>query len=353
MQHLKISISIFISLIFFKSNLFAQQYVQIWSDEFNSPQLNSANWTPEIGTGFNGWGNNELQYYTSRPENLLIQNGNLMIIGKKEAYQGSDYTSARIKTQSKQYWKYGKMEARIKMPKAQGLWPACWMLGESITSQSWPNCGEIDIMEHINSDNKVFGTMHWDANGHAYYGGDTNINDVSLFHIYSVEWDSSKITWFVDGNKYWEANILNNINSTEEFHAPFFILLNMAIGGNFPGNPTSTSISEDTLFVDYVKVYQRQQAPARISNYQEKKELQINPNPVRANQAFTIQFKKTGLYEVELVDFMGRVLLYKKIDVRNLYDPVILKVDHLTIGCYVLRARNGYQALSDILAVIN
>lgn len=201
----------------------AQQYVQVWSDEFSSPLLNNANWTPEIGTGSNGWGNNELQYYTSRPENLTIQNGNLLIIAKKESYQGSEYTSARIKTQAKQSWKYGKMEARIKLPVGQGLWPAFWMLGENITTVSWPNCGEIDIMEHINSDNKIFGTMHWNANGHAYYGGDVIVNDITQFHIYSIEWDSTGIKWFVDGTNFWQANTFNNINSTEEFHNPFFL----------------------------------------------------------------------------------------------------------------------------------
>jgi beta-glucanase (GH16 family) len=345
----------FFTLIIIASlaNLNAQQYVQVWSDEFSSPVLNSANWTTEIGTGSNGWGNNELQYYTSRPENVTIQNGNLLIIAKKENYQGSEYTSARIKTQAKQNWKYGKMEARIKLPVGQGLWPAFWMLGENITSVSWPNCGEIDIMEHINSEPKIFGTMHWDANGHAYYGGDVNVNDVTQFHIYSVEWDSTGIKWFVDGTNYWQANTLNNINSTEEFHNPFFFLLNIAVGGNFPGPPTANSILADTMEVDYVRVFQKQTFPNSVYNLnKENSHCLLYPNPVRNSENLNIYFEQADTYEIELIDMFGRILYYDNIITSNPRTSTLISLASFKSGNYELKCKQQNHISYERLIIV-
>ena len=330
----------------------AQQYVQVWSDEFSSPLLNNANWTPEIGTGSNGWGNNELQYYTSRPENLTIQNGNLLIIAKKESYQGSEYTSARIKTQAKQSWKYGKMEARIKLPVGQGLWPAFWMLGENITSVSWPNCGEIDIMEHINSDNKIFGTMHWNANGHAYYGGDVIVNDITQFHIYSIEWDSTGIKWFVDGTNFWQANTFNNINSTEEFHNPFFFLLNIAVGGNFPGPPTANSIMADTMLVDYVRVYQKQTFPANVEELNSNNLFTFFPNPLNKRSQLNIHFNQSNTYNVEIVDMYGKVLHHETLNVNSSDNKYSISLDHFRSGHYILKCRSNEILLNKRFVIL-
>jgi beta-glucanase (GH16 family) len=232
------------------------QWSLTWQDEFNGTGIDAANWAFETGTGYNGWGNNELQYYTNRSDNATVSNGNLLIIAKKEPMQGSDYTSARMITKGLQSWTYGKMEARIRLPEGQGTWPAFWMLGQNISTAGWPQCGEIDIMEHINSEGKIYGTMHWDNNGHAKYGGDVPCN-VSQYHLYSVEWDKYGIRWFLDGSAYWEGDITGNVNGTEEFHRPFFILLNLAVGGNWPGPPNAATVFPDTMFVDYVRVYQK------------------------------------------------------------------------------------------------
>jgi beta-glucanase (GH16 family) len=178
-----------------------------------------------------------------------------MIMAKKESYGGNSYTSARLKSQNLRAFTYGKIEARLRLPAGQGLWPAFWMLGSSIAQAGWPKCGEIDIMEHINATPLVYGTMHWDNNGHVQYGGSTSA-DVTQFHTYSVTWTADAITWYVDGNQYWQGNIAGNINSTDEFHAPFFIILNLAVGGAWPGNPDNTTQFPDTMFVDYVRVYQ-------------------------------------------------------------------------------------------------
>lgn len=233
----------------------AAQWTLVWSDEFTESTINTAYWTFDTGNGSGGWGNNELEYYTSRPQNVYLSNGNLVIQAQKESYGGMSYTSARLKTDGLQTWTYGKIEARIKIPTGQGLWPAFWMLGSNIGSVGWPQCGEIDIMEHVNNASTIQGTMHWYVNGHAYYGAASPALDFTQYHIYSIEWDANAIKWFVDGTQYLEGNIANNINSTDAFHRPFFLLLNLAVGGNWPGNPDSSTVFPAAMYVDYVRVY--------------------------------------------------------------------------------------------------
>lgn len=234
-----------------------QDWKLVWSDDFDKPGLpDPASWVNE--TGFVR--NNELQYYTDRrKENSIIWNGNLMLIGRKESWiAGADtagYTSASITTDGKHSWTYGRIEARIKLPSGQGLWPAFWMLGQNIHEIGWPRCGEIDIMEHINIEPKTYGTLHWHNEKHVSSGSTTTC-DVSQYHIYAVEWNADSIKWFLDGKKYHEAVIKDGINSTEEFHKPHYIILNLAIGGDWPGSPVETTIFPDTVFVDYVRVYQ-------------------------------------------------------------------------------------------------
>lgn len=224
----------------------------VWSDEFNYNGLpDSTKWGNEVGF----IRNNELQYYTKRRiENTKVANGNLMIIARKESYDKANYTSASITTDGKKSWTYGKVEARIKLPKGQGLWPAFWMLGQNIHTLGWPECGEIDIMEHINSEDIIYGTLHWLNNKQVSAGGKT-VCDVTKFHNYSIEWDKESIRLLLDGNKYYEVNIKDNVNSTEEFHKPQYIILNMAIGGDWPKSPDNSTVFPDTMYVDYVRVY--------------------------------------------------------------------------------------------------
>ncbi|WP_098743959.1 RICIN domain-containing protein [Paenibacillus sp. EZ-K15] len=238
----------------------------VWSDEFNGTSLNRANWTPEIGTGSGGWGNNELQYYTDRAQNVQVTGGNLVITAQKESYGGMNYTSARIKTQDLKSFTYGKVEARIKLPSGQGLWPAFWMLGSNISSVGWPKSGEIDIMERVNHNPYVNGTVHWDAGGHADFGRVSGNLDFSQFHVYSIEWDSKYIRWFVDGQQFNEFYIENGTGNTEEFQRPFFLLLNLAVGGNWPGSPNNSTPFPSQMLVDYVRVYQDTGASNVISN---------------------------------------------------------------------------------------
>jgi beta-glucanase (GH16 family) len=252
MNKLKLTLTAAI-MLFFSMIGYSQNWQLVWQDEFTNGI--GPDWVFETGTGSGGWGNNELQYY--RRENATVVNGQLVITAKREAFGGMQYTSARMKTQGRKSWKYGKIEARIAMPSFQGVWPAFWMLGDNITSVGWPSCGEIDIMEHVNTGGTVHGTIHWsDNNGnYANYGGNTNTT-ITNFHLYTVEWDGSLIKWFVDGVKYHEVNIANGVNGTSEFHNNFFILLNMAIGGNWPGFTIDNNAFPANMYVDYVRVYQ-------------------------------------------------------------------------------------------------
>lgn len=232
----------------------------IWSDEFEYTGLpNPSKWNMETGGG--GWGNNELQYYTDTENNAMVENGILTITAREESVGGRDYSSARITTQNKFDFKYGRIEARIKLPYGQGLWPAFWMLGANFSSVGWPACGEIDIMEMVggtNNDNTVYTTLHWDNDGaNADYGLSYTLPSgifADEYHIFVVEWDNQEIKAYMDDIEYFTADITPE--QLSEFHSNFFIILNVAVGGNWPGAPDDTTEFPQTMEVDYVRVYQ-------------------------------------------------------------------------------------------------
>jgi hypothetical protein len=226
-----------------------------WAEEFDKDGApNSATWSYDLGNGDNGWGNAEKEYYTSRPENVIVKDGILKITAQKESYNGFGYTSARMQTANKFSFTYGRVDIRAKLPTGGGTWPAIWMLGSNISTVGWPACGEIDIMEWKgNEPNKLYGTMHHPnhAGGNADGGTTTITNASSEFHVYSVDWSATNIKMYVDGNLFYTfAN-----NSSLPFNKDFFLILNVAMGGTFGGNidPTFTSSSME---VDYIRVYQ-------------------------------------------------------------------------------------------------
>ena len=232
-----------------------------WQDEFSGNTLNSSYWTHEIGTGSGGWGNNELQYY--RSENTSVQDGYLVITAKSESYMGSNYTSSRIVTKSKKNFKYGRIDIRAKLPEGQGLWPALWMLGSNISSVNWPACGEIDIMEMIGGSGRektVYGTLHWDNSGAHACTCDKPGYTLSSgtyadkFHVFSMVWNSTKIIWYVDDVKFNEIDITPS--GLSEFHNDYFFIFNVAVGGNWPGAPNSSTVFPQKMIVDYVRVFQ-------------------------------------------------------------------------------------------------
>jgi len=225
-------------------------YQLVWADEFDDDSIDMNTWNFERGG--NGWGNNEQEYYQA--DNASIENGNLVITARKETVGTNQYTSSRMTTQGKKEFEYGIIEARIKLPVVKGLWPAFWMLGSDINTVPWPKCGEIDIMEHINTDSLIYGTMHWDNNGHVQEGSHTT-SSPSAYHVYSMEWTKFGIKWYIDSLQYYRSD--NFTNGSEEFQAPFFILLNVAVGGNWPGQDIDDSLLPAKMYVDYVRVYQK------------------------------------------------------------------------------------------------
>ena len=232
--------------------------VYLWHDEFDS--IDTATWTFE--TGASGWGNNEWQYYTGRSENAFAQDGILHIRANKENYEGAKYTSARMITKGKFSFTYGTVEARIALPVGKGIWPAFWMLGENIDAVSWPACGEIDIIEAINSENVVYGTNHWQYNGnHADYGNNTKDYygtskelDITQFHNYKMVWNEKLIAMYVDDFKYQEIAIENAKDGLEAFHKPQFFILNVAVAGNWPGFEIDDAQFPNEMLVDYIRV---------------------------------------------------------------------------------------------------
>ena len=234
----------------------------LWNDEFDGESIDLNKWTFDIGTGASGWGNNEWEYYTDRKENAYVKDGVLHIRAQKEDYEGQKYTSARMLTKGKFAFKYGTVEARIALPTGKGIWPAFWMLGENFDTVGWPACGEIDIIEAVNTENKIYGTNHW-ANGAEYatYGNNTGNYrnqkfdlDITQFHTYKFTWDEKYIRMFVDDFMYHEILIEGNEGDTEEFHKPFFFLLNVAVAGNWPGFEVDDSQFPNEMLVDYIRV---------------------------------------------------------------------------------------------------
>lgn len=220
---------------------------------------NSEVWDYDIGTGSNGWGNGESQYYTNRTENVTVQNGKLLITARRESFNGSRFTSARLLTRDKFEQRYGRFETRVKLPWGQGIWPAFWMLGADIGSNPWPQAGEIDIMEFRGQDpSTVLGTLH----GPGYSGGEsigksyTLLNDRfdTGFHIFGIEWGPEYVNFYVDDVLY---NQLTPADVTGEwvFDKPFFLLMNLAVEGTFVGPINDETIFPQTMIVDYVRVY--------------------------------------------------------------------------------------------------
>ncbi|MGM0580405.1 MAG: glycoside hydrolase family 16 protein [Bacteroidota bacterium] len=243
----------------YESPLEYEGYELVWQDEFEADQL-SDDYTFEIGTGSNGWGNNESQYY--REENTRLEDGYLVIQAKEENFQGQEYTSSRIITEGKKEFKYGRFDIRARMPYGQGIWPAIWMLGSNFRDVGWPYCGEIDIMEMIGGQGReatVHGTVHWQSNdGYANYGHSKDLSDGTLadkFHVFSIIWDENSIEWLIDGQSY--GSIDTTPSHLDEFREEFFFIFNVAVGGNWPGYPDENTEFPQEMWIDYVRVFQK------------------------------------------------------------------------------------------------
>ena len=234
-------------------------YTLVWNDEFDGNAL-SSDWTHEIGTGNSGWGNNELQYYLA--QNTEVSDGYLKITAKRQEFGGRNYTSSRLITEGKQSFYKGRIDIRAALPYGKGIWPALWMLGDNFRTVGWPSCGEIDIMEMVGgegaNDRTVHGTIHWSNSGnHANYGGSTSLSGGKLadeWHVFSIIWDENEIRWLMDDVEFQTADITPA--ELSEFHANFFFIFNVAVGGNWPGSPDASTEFPQTMAVDYIRVFQ-------------------------------------------------------------------------------------------------
>jgi len=240
-----------------------QKWKRVWSDEFqqaNGSSPDAGKWSFDLGG--DGWGNDELEYYTSRTNNARVESGKLVIEARHETFGGRNYTSARLLTKGKWSWKYGRIEARIKVPSGQGLWPAFWMMATNIDAVGWPTGGEIDIMEIIGREPAtVHGTIH--GPGYSGAGGiggpfvlPAGAAFADKFHVFAIEWETNRIVWFVDDKPYFTATPQSLPKGAQwVFSTPQFLLLNLAVGGGWPGNPDATTKFPQRMLVDYVRVY--------------------------------------------------------------------------------------------------
>jgi len=234
----------------------------IWSDEFDEEQINSSNWTFEIGNGSSGWGNNELQFYTR--ENTSLVEGNLVIEARAEPFNGFNYTSSRIISQNKFEFTHGRVDIRAVLPQGQGIWPALWMLGENINTVGWPRCGEIDVMEIVgHQPAKTHGTVHYadPAGNHIFKGDEISLTGGEIFadefHVFSILWEEDRIQFFMDDQLYYTVTpAFLGTSNPYPFNDPFFFIMNVAVGGNWPGSPDSTTTFPQHMIVDYFRVFQ-------------------------------------------------------------------------------------------------
>ncbi len=237
-------------------------YTLLWSDEFSGYALDTHVWNQEQGTGSNGWGNNELEYYTRSPRNTFVSGGNLIIEAREEDLGSSKYTSGRMTTQDKKVFRFGRIDIRAKLPVGKGIWPALWMLGTNIATEGWPACGEIDIMELIGKEpSVVYGTLHWGTSGsHQSKGSSLALPSGDFsdeFHVFSIIWQQDSISWYINDELFLETNKSDVGGYNYPFNSDQFFIFNVAVGGNWPGSPDNTTAFPERMFVDYVRVFQQ------------------------------------------------------------------------------------------------
>ena len=233
----------------------------VWADEFAGSAVDPAKWGYDTGGG--GWGNNELEYYTNSSDNSYLSNGSLVIEARRQAQGGRDYTSARMLTKGKQTFKYGRIDVRAKLPQGQGIWPAIWLLGADIDQNNWPKCGEIDIMELRGQEpNKFLTTMHFAKpdGTRAMKGSPDQVlasgNFSDAFHTFSLVRSKDQMRFFLDGNLYYTFTPSDVNGNSYPFNNPFFVILNVAVGGDFLGSPNASTVFPQRMEVDYVRYYQ-------------------------------------------------------------------------------------------------
>ncbi len=267
-----------LSLVFALAGTARAEWKLAWSDEFDSNEINSNHWRFDIGNGNGGWGNRELEYYTSRPENAYVSNGLLHIVASSEKYHGFKYTSAKMKSSGLYFKRYGRFEFRARLPQGEGYWPALWLMPQDSAYGGWSASGEIDIMENRGSNaSTVLGTIHFGGmyprhdQSHGAPFTFKNGDSVTNFHVYALEWTTNAIRWYVDDHLYetqtswWSSSSRTNTAVRNPYPAPFdkpfYILMNLAVGGEFGGNPDTNTVFPGEMQLDYVRVYDWSEKP--------------------------------------------------------------------------------------------
>lgn len=337
-------ISLLTILIIICTSTWGQVGQLLWSDEFDADTLNTDNWNYDIGNGSSGWGNNELEYYTSRPENIKVENGKLIITARYESYNGYNYTSARIHTKHKAYFGYGRIEMSAKLPKGRGTWPAFWMLPEYVVygSNYWPDNGEIDIMEYVGyQPSLVFGSVHTNQN----YGGNSVTNKITYygvendFHTYAIEWTYDTIRYYVDTYLYGTYKRSGRDWHYWPFDQNFFILLNFAVGGNWGGaQGVDNTIFPQTYEIDYVRVYDLGYHVGVSSSDLNNTGISIYPNPTSSFVDVKLTENSSGIFQISVYDIQGRMVIPPS---KYQGTGCTLNLSKLNAGIYFLKVINN------------
>ena len=355
-----ISMSIVIACLFF-GNVQAQGWRLVWSDEFEGDKLDESRWSYQYGTGASeglyGWGNNELQYYTDREENVFVKDGKLHIVARDEIYEESIFTSARIRTIHKGDWRYGKFEIRAKMPIGQGIWPAIWMMPTDNVYGGWAASGEIDIMEYLGHEpHRVHGTLHYggESPNNVHTGTHYDLPSGTFhedFHTFTLEWEYGEMRWYVNGEHYQTQN--DWYTERHPFPAPFdqrfHMILNVAVGGNWPGYPDHTTEFPQEMVIDYVRVYEFSED---TSSEDEKHEApgsfelhQNHPNPFNPATNIAFDIPKPQQVTLAVYDIMGRqieIVADKHFEAGS--HSIRFNADGLVSGTYIYRiSTESYQ----------
>ena len=352
MPHKRFFLFLFLFL-FLSPDVHAQDWQLIWSDEFDTPGTpDPARWNYDVGG--HGWGNQELQYYTDRPENARVENGVLIIEARSEEFGGNDYTSARLVTRDRAAWQYGRIEARIKLPYGQGIWPAFWMLPTDSPYGGWPAGGEIDIMEYLGHDtDRVHGTIHSGGGelGHRFTGTHYDLPTGTFdedFHTFAIEWEPRRIRWYVDGILYQTQVSWSSEGGPypAPFDHPFHLLLNVAVGGQWPGYPDATTEFPQRMEVDYVRVYQDADAHPHVVLRGPAADTTVDAGATVSLHADAAD----GGEVVEVAFLQGDGVLGVATD-----RPYALEVENADDGCYSIRARAtddaGYENETEPVAI--
>lgn len=355
-----------LSLIWSPNTTQAQEWELVWSDEFEGDELDLTKWSYQTGRGANyglvNWGNNELQFYTDRQENVFVQDGKLHIVAREEQMGTANYTSGRIRSFQKGDWTYGKFEIRAKLTEGQGLWPAIWMLPTESVYGVWPQSGEIDIMEALGHEpEKVYGSVHygpqWPNNRYRTWGYTKDEGTFSEeFHVYSIIWSPGVIDFFVDGNLYFRVTQ----NMLAPFHWPFdqdfHLLLNVAVGGNWPGNPDDTTVFPQEMVVDYVRVYQDPTVTSVEQEVSQPEAIRLSqnfPNPFNPTTQIGFTLTETNHVNLEVYNVMGQRVATLVDETRSVGEhSVTFDASALPSGVYTYRLTSGNHVVSKRMTLI-